>query len=395
MKKILIISPTPTHPQNAGNRIRIFRLASLLRESFDVHFAFIGFEKADIPFMQQFWQDKFLDIPYQHVPQQPVRNILWRISKKLKLDRLRRKLFFKGKYGIDDLYDSTADAYIRQYLTQHTFDAVLLEYVYFSKVLLNIPAKTLKLLDTIDIYANRDLKFTHKGFAPNFFYTTDREEAKGLNRADVVIAIQENERDFFESIVRKETKVITVGHPIEVHNTYQERKSRHRLLFLASNNQPNVLSIQYFIKDILPVLVAGRPDVILTLAGRICEKIEVTHKNVRKIGEVESEDFLQLYTETDIIVSPILVGTGIKIKNLEAMGYGKPLVTTSVGAEGLEPGIGTAFLVGETPEAFAIQIVQLLENEDLYKSFSYRSFDYAQTYNKKVAEQLLNLLKEL
>ncbi|MCI0616683.1 hypothetical protein L0244_27200, partial [bacterium] len=63
-KKILVISPIPTHPQNAGNRARVYSLLSNLRDmNHDVHFLHLKRELGDDKLMQEFWGDKFYSVP--------------------------------------------------------------------------------------------------------------------------------------------------------------------------------------------------------------------------------------------------------------------------------------------------------------------------------------------
>lgn len=125
--------------------------------------------------------------------------------------------------------------------------------------------------------------------------------------------------------------------------------------------QPNVDAALYLCREIWPrvvrrlpharLLLVGNapPDEIRALAGR---------RNVVVTGRVPSIDpFLE---KASVVVCPLRVGGGIKVKMLEAMGRGKAIVTTSVGAQGLSDFAGSAFLVEDQPVAFAQAVVRLL-----------------------------------
>ena len=88
----------------------------------------------------------------------------------------------------------------------------------------------------------------------------------------------------------------------------------------------------------------------------------------------------------------MLFGTGIKIKNVESLGYGIPLVTTSVGAKGLEEKANTAFLVADNPQEFALKVIMILSNKQLCLNLSKSAFQVAQEMNKKNINNLKLLL---
>jgi glycosyltransferase involved in cell wall biosynthesis len=127
------------------------------------------------------------------------------------------------------------------------------------------------------------------------------------------------------------------------------------------------------------------PETELTIAGRVCEKIG-NYAHCTKVGQVEN--LAALYTAADVAINPILAGRGLKIKNIEAIGFGTPLVTTAVGAEGLEEGAGKAFLVGDTAAAFAGQVCRLLADFDLYCAVSSNAYAFARQYNQEAYWEL-------
>jgi len=161
----------------------------------------------------------------------------------------------------------------------------------------------------------------------------------------------------------------------------------YTLLFIGSWHDANVIAVHYFIRGILPLIRETMPGVEVLIAGRVCEKMDDA-SGCTRLGEVQDLD--GLYEQTDVVINPVMVGTGLKIKNLKALGRGKPLATTPVGAEGMEDGIGQAFLVSDTSDTFATQVVELLQAERKAGAFSEGALRFAQSYNQRVMQGFLS-----
>ena len=99
------------------------------------------------------------------------------------------------------------------------------------------------------------------------------------------------------------------------------------------------------------------------------------------LGVVESLE--EAYTRAAVIVNPVLAGTGLKTKTVEALGHAKPLVTTSCGAEGIEDAAGTAFLMADDPAGMAAHINGLLEISGPRRGAgARRAFHFASEWNE-------------
>jgi glycosyltransferase involved in cell wall biosynthesis len=383
-KKILVISPTPSHPQNAGNRMRIYKLLLNLKEmGHDVYFLYINTENAkacDEELMQKSWGDKFYFIPYKL----PQRRLTKKVFRKL-------KTLFAGDhkylYSLDEWYDNSLNEFFIKLAKKKDFDVVIVEYVFFSKALECFGRKVLKIIDTHDIFANRHQIYLRKNQQPRWYSTTAEEEVEGLNRADVIIAIQQKEKDWFSKITSK--KVITVGHTVSLHRPTQRLLNNHKLLFVGSHNPINVHGINYFIKSILPQIRTVFPNLQLILAGKVCEKVEDFDICV-KLGEIEN--IKNAYDMANLVINPVLLGTGLNIKTIEALGYSKPLVTTSIGSKGLENGIDKAFLVSDDPEDFSLSIIKVLSDVKIAASLSEKAYEFAKKWNEESLRELANIL---
>ena len=390
-QKVLLISPVPSHPQNAGNRARINSLLlSLQQLGHEVHFIHIQESSGDIAAMRQAWGGRFYSIPYQ--PPATRQKVFSRRLDQLLLRKLQAILGNDPRYNypIDSWYDDSTNPILKDLATSINPDVVIVEYVFFSKALECFDSNILKIIDTHDIFADRYKLYLRKGQPPQWFSTSREQENKGLKRANCIIAIQQHEAAYFSKQFSHHQHVITVGHLVPL-LFLQRPVKHHTLLFLASKNPINVHALNYFFNDIFPLAKARDPNLKLLLAGEICTAVE-DREDCLKLGTID--ELHTAYAQADIVINPIQFGTGLKVKNIEALGFGKPLVTTSTGAFGLESGIGQAYLVADDPEQFAAAILSLLTDSQLYRQLSQQAYEFAVGWNAACLENLSSLLEQ-
>lgn len=381
LKKILLISPVPSHPHNEGNRVRIYRLLMNLQAmGNDVYFVYIKQEVGDEEAMKKCWGNNFSSIDYKR-PKTAFKKRPQKISDKI----IRRiKAIFDSDpyftYSVDDWYDNCIDRVLKELSRTINPDVVIVEYVFLSKALECFGNNVLKTIDTHDLFTDRYKLYLKNKQQPQWFSTTRREEKKGLSRADVIIAIQQKEAAILSRFISNK-KIITIGHLVDLYEDYKDadRQLKNRILFVGSRNPINVNGIKYFISEVFPKLRNKMPDVQLILVGDVCDVLE-SCKGCIKLGRLSN--LKDAYDMADVVVSPILFGTGLKIKNIEALGYSKPLVTTPAGAEGLEKAAGKAFLVAESPQQFLKCITEVLSNNNLYRELSKNAYEFAKAWNQ-------------
>jgi glycosyltransferase involved in cell wall biosynthesis len=220
-----------------------------------------------------------------------------------------------------------------------------------------------------------------------WFCTTAEEEAKGLNRADIVIAIQEQERQYFSTITQKKT--ITVRHIAPLRELSDVQLDGKKILFVGSDAGTNIHGIRVFIREILPKIRSVFPGLNLLIVGKICDKLDNVDGCV-KLGTVE--DLASIYRSVDVVVNPIQFSTGLSIKTIEALGHSRPVVTTSSGCKGLEDGANKAFLVADTPEGFTKTVVQILKDPQLSQRLSETAYRFVVRWNNESLRELANAI---
>ena len=144
------------------------------------------------------------------------------------------------------------------------------------------------------------------------------------------------------------------------------------LLFTGTMNYfPNADAAIYFCSEVFPRIRERHPKACFYVVGN--HPSEPVKRLEAQDGVVVTgyvPDVRPYFEKASVFVAPLRAGSGIQTKNLEAMAMGVPVVTTSVGAMGLEADIGKELLVADTPADFAEQVIHLLDNECLRKTLA-------------------------
>lgn len=353
MSEILLVAPVPTHPSTTGASARIRYMADALRSlGHEVHFLHLQqplwvSEQA----LRQYWGDRL----HAFRGRTPAS---WAGRARRKLLRVTAKTFHLN-LPVDSYFDPAAARFLGGVLAGKSFGAVIVSYVFYSRLLESVPGPTLRLLDTHDVFADRYSLYREHGQANEFFSTSRAGEGKALDRADRVIAIQEADSRHFRELTR--APVTVVGHlapPVAASPAGPGEESA--LLFVGGPMGINVHGMTWFVSRVLPMVRRQVADAELWLVGGIGDRMRNAGPGVRRLGFVDAVG--DIYRRAAVVVNPQRFGTGLSIKSVDALLHGRPLVTTPSGARGLEEGAGSAFLVGDTAEELAGHLVALLRD---------------------------------
>jgi glycosyltransferase involved in cell wall biosynthesis len=190
-------------------------------------------------------------------------------------------------------------------------------------------------------------------------------ERRAWREARLVGLVSETDRRFLSS---REPDVETFLAPNGVDARFFEVRNgaRHSntAVFLGDYKYfPNVDAALFLVEDILPRVLDKRPDFVLHLAGKdVPPRMRHLghHPSVQLLGRVD--DVRDLLAHASVFVCPLRAGSGTRLKLLEAMACGVPVVTTTLGCEGLDVERGRHLLVADGPEAFAESVVTLLDD---------------------------------
>lgn len=141
---------------------------------------------------------------------------------------------------------------------------------------------------------------------------------------------------------------------------------RSGILFVAGfAHGPNVDAAQWLVESVMPLVWQKHPGVKLSLVGSNPTSAvrDLAADHVEVTGFVTDEELARRYAQARVAVVPLRFGAGVKGKVVEAMQQGLPLVTTGIGAQGLDGLDGVAAVVDD-PSSFAAEVIELIENDD-------------------------------
>jgi len=380
--RVLVISHLPILPATAGNKIRVWALMNNLRAlGHEVWFMGLGLKPREEQAIRDAWGDNLVVVPYVSVRHAKPR---FNALKRWALDRAVGEGWIVP--DLDYRIWPHWDAAIRKLAGEQKFDIVIVEYVFYSKALLHFP-DAVKVIDTHDLFTDRAKKMAARNIKSHYWSLSRAQEAQGLNRADVIIAIQKHEAGFFDELTEGRKRVMVVGHTVSLRPL--PAPAEPNLLFVGTRYAANVDGARHFIDDVLPLVRQKVPSARLLVAGNVCEELKAGAPGVELLGVVDHLD--DAYTRAAIVVNPVRAGTGLKTKTVEALGHAKPLVTTACGAEGIEEAAGSAFLMADDPAQMAACIIGLLESPAHAGELAQRAFRFASEWNEAQISALRSL----
>jgi glycosyltransferase involved in cell wall biosynthesis len=222
-------------------------------------------------------------------------------------------------------------------------------------------------------------------------------EKKHLSLVDAVIPISYRDEQILQSLSTFNNSYIAPAcikeGDIQFDNSHTSYKS---LFFLGALDWiPNLEGIQWFIDKILPSILLSCPDTKLYIGGRNIPTFfyENKHPNIYILGEIKQVN--ELMNAHQIMIVPLLAGSGMRIKIIEAMFYGKCIVSTSIGAEGIDD--ENSIIRCDNESIFANEIIRLLNDATIQMKQGAKAKKIAQEkYSAlQVSSQLINYFQKL
>lgn len=221
-----------------------------------------------------------------------------------------------------------------------------------------------------------------------WMYELKQEELDDLNRYDTVVTLTQQDKDYLQRDgVCKPIYVSPAAINTEISPFCPWN---HRLAFVGSfSHQPNVEGIDWYMNEVLPLLQKAP---ILEIIGKGWPTKYKT-KDINTLGFV---DDLHEVTSGSIMIVPILSGSGMRMKILEAAAMSMPIITTTVGVEGLNFKHGDSCIIADSPQEFASAIKQLSENEDICRKLGEQANKvFRENYSKDILAEVRNKVYSL
>ena len=227
--------------------------------------------------------------------------------------------------------------------------------------------------DMVDAYFirfGREYDLTGDAHAAREAARFRRVETRLARRSDLVWCASTTDAE----VVRREAPGVRVEVIPTIHTLHTRGKpfdERRHLLFIGHlRHRPNVDAVHFLAREILPLVRESLPDVELHVVGDHAppEILSYASESVRLLGYVPDVD--PLFASARVMVAPLRFGAGAKGKIGEALSYGLPVVTTSVGAEGMGFTNGSEVLVADDPREFAREVVRAYRDGELWQRLS-------------------------
>ena len=351
-RKALILSPTASHPQDYGNRHRVYQTTlHLKQQGYEVHFLLYPVEpdwRRTVPesarAMRAEWES-FTIIPTSKAIQPAS----------------------AGEYHlIDEWWDPTIEPYLGWLFEHDYFDVFVVNYAFLSKAFDFAPRGTVKVLETHDRFSGRKELLAALKAPLEAFYTTEDQERIALERSDIVVAIKDSEARFYETLTQR--TVISVPFWSDRKKAAapagpQSAEGELRVGFVGALNVVNVANMTRFVEVFAKYRQIHTAPMTIDIAGEVCAQLDATDSGVRLLGRVRSLD--DFYDGIDVIVAPMMLSTGLKIKVAEALAHGKAIVSTSNGFDGFQP--ADEFHTLESVEEVCHALVTLSNNRERLK----------------------------
>src|SRR6266516_658280 len=199
-----------------------------------------------------------------------------------------------------------------------------------------------------------------------------RLEGEACRRAHAVLAVSEQDRRALQEVAGESVSIKVVPITVDVENLETiwaaRNPQKNRLLTVGTMFwPPNSEGVIWWLREGYAKLQARCPDLTYDIIGarppRKLQRLARHYKGINLHGYVA--DVVPFWTHATALVVPILSGGGVRVKILEAMAMGVPVISTTIGCEGLAVRDGEHLLIADTPETFARACAQLLQDQEL------------------------------
>lgn len=317
---------------------------------------------------------------------------------------------FSGKsYFVTRFYFKDFEAELIKLLQQNSFDVIQIEGLFMGLYINTIKAHTkakvvLRAHNVEHLIWERHLKNETKLLKKKYIKIQTKRlkefELDILQKADAVISITDFDKKEFEKLGCTKP-IFTCITGVNV-NEYQVKISEvtkaDTIFYFASMDwMPNQEAVKWFLDNCWDTVNKAIPGSKFIIAGR---GMPASLKQMNKPNVIVIENVTNgklFYQQHELMIVPLLSGSGLRIKIIEGMAYGKAIVSTSVGAEGIECTNGQNIFIEDSPKEFANAVIKLLKNKSLQQQvkddatqLAYKNFD-----NVSVVANLVNYYKRL
>ena len=358
-KTVLMLCPKPLYPLRDGGCVAMYAIwhgLNLYNREVDILTAFSYKHPLDLTDLPAGMQISGVELDLRP-----------RLFKALK------NLFSRRSYILERFQSAEMATLLREKLQQTDYAWIQIESLFMTPYIPLIRQYTAAkiVVRPANVESEIWMRLARKAFGLKKWYyqllakRLQRDEILWLNRADLVLPLTDRDTATFRRLgVQVPMHTLSVGisdtlAPVEVEPEYPS------IFYIGALNWlPNIEGIDWFLKKVWPRIHRRCPDLTFYLAGRYMPSRlrNLRMEKVVVMGEVE--DAKLFMASKGVMVVPVLSGSGIRIKIMEGMVAGRPVVTTTMGAEGLDYRPGQDLWIADTVETFAEAVEYAVTHRD-------------------------------
>lgn len=401
--KILMLCHDFPNPYK-GDSLRPFNLIKYLSEKHGHVITLLSFKQKTSESIYHYNLEEYcrviqpMDIMGVNAP--PFKRILYVIKNMISSQNI-----FSGNFNFLNFYYSPKmQCKINELLRTEDFDALYTDGSMASYVdNISLP-KIVEPLDALsetyhEIFLQQKNLFKKLFWLLQYLKTRKREKTR-YKKFDYCIVVTQRDKDILDLYSRDlNVSIIPNGIDFSYFKPVKVKENFPSLIFVGDmSSPPNITAVSFFYNGIYPLIKKQVPDVKLYLVGRN------PSTEISKLSRDESvvvtgyvDDVRPYLIKASVVVTPMILGMGIKNKILEAMAMEKPIVSTSIGARGIDVSPGENIIIADEPKEFAIRVVELLGDEQLRQKIAKSGRLLVETnYSwEKMADMLNELFEEV
>lgn len=361
--RILFLQKRPLFPADVGAKIRTLNIVRHLAEWHDVTYL-CNVQQGDEPYVQQMEELglRMVTIPWQETSRESLRFY----------GELAGNLFSSMPFNAAKDFDPRLRRRAEELLQQESFDLVICDFVQMAAnaVGLSGPPKLLFQhnveAEIFERHAEQDHGWLRRRYMAYQANKMRRFEGDAGHRFDTVIAVSERDRkQYAQRYGWSHVETIDTAVDVDFFQPDATSIDPDLVTFVGSMDWlPNVDGVEFMARDIWPRVRAARPTARLQIVGRhpAAEVRQFDGMNgIEVTGGVP--DVRPYYSKSAVVVVPLRIGGGTRIKIYEAMAMARPVVSTPLGAEGLSFDEGQHMELAEDADLFANKVLSLLADE--------------------------------
>jgi hypothetical protein len=295
--------------------------------------------------------------------------------------------------GILGKFDSEAQIdWVVRAITSGKPDVVFFDMVFRCPIIPRIQTPKPKVVViTHDVFHLRHASLVSRGIKLQPAEFTRAQETALLRPADVVIAVNAEEKATFEAILPG-AEIIEASMPVySMPRPTSHPRDPLSTIFVGSDGIHNADGLQWFLTRVWPNVRAAEPEARLDVYGLVCRSVPFPPAGVTLHGQVK--DLTPHYHRASVAICPLKAGSGLKIKMLDYFSHGLPVITTALGASGFAQSADLPYVVADEPADFAAAMLSFMRDPQKVAAFERSAYVYCDLYSEeKIIGPLMSAL---